>query len=380
MKTGTNTAKLIFLSLIPSLMWPQAGQQTKESAGLPNLKVLCSTSGDTCSLVEPASDVRYQTLALAFVSQNNSVALSADLLAAVLRTTDHGKQRRWIPPIFFKTIPRLEEDYRIAKTYPVAPEDGTAFVVVNIPGVGAKMYDADVIRMLLPTEIFPNRLHLVNRHNNGARGEYVALLRNPATDSLVESFKNGTKEAIKNASDQASKNGLFLLAAALNGLPVGSEPINFGPEVTLTAYEKLPVEQKQLEGPHRVDWTGCDVQFKLSVPRRPSSSYQAIELHAKLTLPNDALANGCGPPKAGIVGVSTTESRGCEQVKEAVWDLYGTVLEQNVPKQPPFRFFAEYPPEERGKQVSLQLFLVGHAKGSHEAVKRQPVTLSGECK
>jgi hypothetical protein len=377
MITRTVVGIACLLSFGSAAIWCQvAGDQAKKVVP-PELT--CSRTADACGLAEPKMTARYQALAALFVKNGEDFSFSADVLAAVLGTTEHGK--KWnLDPSFPLTVPRIGELYREARRYPSDPFEGSAYVVVNVAGIGPKAYDADVMRLLLWTELFPDRLQVVKRKNNGSLGEYV-LVRRAAAEIITSSFRTPTKDSF-NKGAAAAQSTMPGLATAFARLPVGDESVTLGPPLTLTPFELLSEEQKKSESPHRRDWTGCEVRFEMSIPRRPAHRYTGIDLQVRINNPTDADARLCGPPRFDITAEETTENRNpCDRDREVTWRLSGRVLERNSSKNLPFALFVEYPINTTNSNLALDLFLVGYPKDSTDtSPPPAPWSIRSECK
>lgn len=373
------TATLCLLILSSTLIFAQ-GIEDKAPKAKPT-QIACSRTGDACGLSEPKMTDRYQALAALFVQTGDDFTFSADVLAAVLGTTERGRQWKLGPehfPILPSTIPRIAELYRVAKRYPSDPFEGTAFVIVNVPGLGPRAYDADAIRLLLSTELFPDELRIVDKRNNGASGEYTPVRRD-AAQIVIASFKKPSKEMFETQSKQAISEKMPALASALTRLPVGDEFITLGPDLEMTPFELFSEEQAKTEGPHRKDWTGCDVRFLVNIPRRPAHLYTGIDLKVTVKGPTDAKANLCGPPIVGITLEETTRIIRCD--RQVVWHLSGGVLESNDWKYPPFGLFVEYPKSATISTLDLDLSLSGSPKDPTDQSPPPPSwSITRECK
>jgi hypothetical protein len=372
-------ATMCVLLLSPTAVFSQAVEDHAPKAK--STELACSQTGNACGLSEPKMIDRYRALAALFVKTGDDFSFSADVVAAVLETTGHGRKWKFAPehfPIFPLTVPHMDELYRVAKRYPGNPFEGSAFVVVDVPGLGPKAYDADVMRLLLSTELFPDELRIVNKRKNGASGEYVPV-RSEAAQIISTSFETPSKELFDTKSKLANDRKMPALASALTRLPVGDEFITLGPALELTPFELFSEEQIKSESPHRKDWTGCDVRFLMNIPRRPAHLYSAIDLKVTVKNPADAKAKLCGPPILGITPEETTKVTRCD--REVIWHLSGSVLESNDWKYPPFALFVEYPKSATLSNLILDLFLVGFPKDPADKNPPPPPSpIAAECK
>jgi hypothetical protein len=339
--------------------------------------VICSAGGDRCGLGEPETAERYRALSDAFIKDKKSVAISYDLLLAVLDSTTLPGETQEGPRFSLDSMHGLRGRYSFGRTYPLGLTEGSASVTINVPGLGVKTYDADVIRLLLPTEVFPNKLKLryVNSGSGGSAA-YARLNAEPA-NIVLESFAAGTEDAIKKVAAQASSK-YPRLSAALLRLPLGREFIQLVPDPYPTPFERFNPEQKKNEYPHRDDWTGCDVRLALTIPRRPVARYKQIDVRATIKKPGTAIAYLCGPPNLEPNGKPNTDNRCVNQ--EVIWSLSGEVLNQSTTQTPLFRFFVEYPKSEQSNNLWLEFSLKGELKSQDAAAPPQPITFIGECK
>jgi hypothetical protein len=85
-----------------------------------------------------------------------------------------------------------------------------------------------VIRLLLPTKVFPNKLNLRYINSGHGAAAYARLNSDPA-NIVLEFLKTGTEEGIKKAAVAASPK-YPLLSAALLRLPLGTEYIELVPD------------------------------------------------------------------------------------------------------------------------------------------------------
>lgn len=379
MKKRAKAATVCLLIFRCALVFSQ-GVEEKEPH-TKSTQVTCSEAGNACGLSEPKMKTRYQTLAALFVKTGDDFSFSADVLASVLNTTEHGRKWKMTPdhfPIVPLTVPQIGELYRVARRYPGNPFQGNAYVIVNVPGLGPKAYDADVIRLLLSTELFPDELRIVNKTNNGASGTYVPV-RREAAQIITTSFETPSKAVFDTNSKLANDKKMPVLASALTKLPLGDEFITLGPNVELTPFELFSEEQIKSESPHRKDWTGCDIRFSMNIPRRPAHLYTGIDLKVTVKNPADAKAKLCGPPIPGVTLEETTKVTRCD--REVIWHLSGGVLESNDWKYPPFALFVEYPKGVTISNLDLDLSLVGFPKDPTDRSAPPPSSpIAAECK
>jgi hypothetical protein len=378
MQNRARATAVFLLSFISSLVFSQGS----EGPRVKPISIACSkTTKNACGLSEPDITARYRALAKLFVKTGGDFSFSADVLAAVLETTEHGRKWKLAPehfPIFPLTAPQMAELYRVARRYPGDPFEGNAYVIVNVPGLGPKAYDADVIRLLLATELFPDELRIVNKTSNGKSGEYVPV-RREAAQIVTTSFETPSKQIFETESKEANDKKMPVLGSALTRLPVGDEFITLGPDLERAPFELLPDDNSNLEHPHRIDWTGCDIRFQMNIPRRPAHLYAGIDLKITVKNPTEAKANLCGPPMPGITLEEKTDVNSCD--REVIWHLSKGVLESNHAKHPPFGVFVEYPKSATITNLDLDVFLVGFPKDQTDNRPAPPPwSITGECK
>lgn len=144
----------------------------------------CSKTEESCGLPGIDLQTRYKALSSAIVQIGADYYFPVDVLAASFGLEDTGwkfsPHLRFSPHFWSLNRSRMEAVFSRQKRLMLDPDDAPALIAVDVPGIGPRVYDADFIRTLIATELFPYRMLVVSRKRNGARVSFVKLDRGGA--------------------------------------------------------------------------------------------------------------------------------------------------------------------------------------------------------
>jgi hypothetical protein len=156
------------------------------------------TSGESegdCGLPGIDLHTRYESLDSAINKIGSGYYFPVDVLAASFGGEDEGWKITLRPWLFVRS--RMERTFSRDKRLMIEPVDPPASVAISVPGIGPRVYDADLVRALFATELFPYRMKIVSEKRDHTRVSFVALEPEPA--GLVKACfkevldKNATK-------------------------------------------------------------------------------------------------------------------------------------------------------------------------------------------
>jgi len=263
-------------------------------------------------------------------------------------------------------LPRLENVLANAKLHMSEPEHAPALVALNVPGIGPRIYDADQIRALVATDLFPYPMHFEWRRSAGVLVPFVQLDRSWAQfarkcledlggDSSTASPKtsNGTgcsdtaKHDIHgNVAGPAASSFLTSPSAFDGGGLSGGRKSKTTPKdggaieeilvrqtndtITVTTpactiWQEIQRDRPQMNDPGKA--LGCLFESKVTIPRSVGGAYSAIRITVKPLEPSDNSLL-CGPDDKDLNVTKTAE-----KIKSpghpcpiATWRLSGDIL------------------------------------------------------
>jgi hypothetical protein len=370
------------------LLWTPTSAQDRDRSKVPEL--IC-TNGEQCGLFEPSIEERYKSLRAAFLQVRHDWVFSTDVVAAALgirgSLRNHPVGGTWVFPLPIVLLPigprvltNFDEQYESAKRQPPAVEEGEPYVVFNFPERGMAPIDLDVVRLLLSTELFPDRFNASYREVKKAKLLYTRVHREGGT-IVVEALAAPSKDSFDKASDKAQSAGLTALALAIRELPVNRQPPIKLSAPTLTSYERLPPKQKEKyeEDLPNVDSTGCKLEFIMNIPRRAAGTYTDVAVRISVT------ESSWAPRRCSNEPADQTVRTTCMTPAQASWNLSGPVLEPRPAADSAaeyaqrFTAFFAYP---KGiKEPILTLQLTGSPRDhTDRRPPPSPYSLSATCK
>jgi hypothetical protein len=302
----------------------------------------CAGTDEKCGLSGIDAHKRFEALSTAITEIKSDYYFPVDILAASFVIED--KDSKFAPHRWSLKKSRMEDVFSQEKRLLVQPKDPPALVPLDLPKTGLRVYDADIIRALLSTELFPYRMHVVSWKRDGVKVSFVKLDRDAgklAKDCFDEAAKSGvaacptalsTPEPQKGAvlrdlsdpggavsgrsssfvetrvegspSADAGKIGnqnLQLLRDLLVSLPADDDVIKITFRKTgeeCLPWSRLdPAEQKLISN-H--DSTSCRFRLDLYIPRAAASAYSQITVRGEITKPTGVTDVFCSPPDLEI--------------------------------------------------------------------------------
>jgi hypothetical protein len=265
-------------------------------------------------------------------------------------------------------IPRLERTLAFAKLHMSEPARAPALVAVNVPGIGPRIYDADQIRALVGSGLFPYAMRVEWKRSSGVRVPFVQLDRKaaqfsraclteivnrlPSTGQAAKTGNTGCPIALNKAYsfDQGPPAMLSVTESVYTmfARPMFDETSVAGTVqeadkaiesilVRETKDEKINVTTRgcilwqditrnrpTLTSPD--DFLGCEFVSTLDIPRAAGSAYSELRVRVTPLKPTvDLLV--CGPDDKDLdVSIShdvTVPNRPCDK---ASWVLSGDIL------------------------------------------------------
>jgi hypothetical protein len=263
-------------------------------------------------------------------------------------------------------IPRLERKLALAKIHMAEPSGAPALVTVNVPGIGPQIYDADQIRALVATDLFPYPMHVEWKRSSGVTVPYIQLGRTAlfARNCLIEMVPL-SKDSPVSASDTVDAGCPQALGSgsqphggpvAVPRTPKAYAAFEDSPDMTKDAedsqkmgtIEKILVRQtkgsitiqtrpcklsQELQrnrpsqsSPEKV--LACEFESALFIPRTAGAAYSEIRITVTVLKPKEPIPSLlCGPADKELDVTSgdrvVSPGRPCTV---ATWRLSGDIL------------------------------------------------------
>lgn len=247
---------------------------------------------ENCSL--PGIDPKKLNAALnnAIMQNGKDYGFPLEILAAAFGLDDKGWKFDWHPLHFSRS--RMEFPLEHLRERLVAPADAPKFIGVDLPGVGSKLYDAELLRAFFATPLFPYRLHII-RVKEKTTGYALPLVK----------LDRGTAKYLKLCLSELEKR----------------EPSSICPAINVSLHNAAQSGKRTDERntPHLAKITfgfvSSDGSDKNSRTQEPTAPNKIDSLLAKLA------TTGYDQPIELEGTCSSVKSLNAEQIK--VWELSG---------------------------------------------------------
>jgi hypothetical protein len=328
-----------------------------------------------------------------------------DVLAASLALEDKGSQ--FSPHFWSLQRSKMEAAFSREKRLMITPEDPPALVAVDVPGIGPRVYDADLIRSLIATELFPYRMKVISKPRDGTRVRYIKLdptggylaktcfaeVKNSkaaacpnalkpkehgtadfSPASLIERFQvNGLVSSDSEASDGATgspkKDEIPDLRKVLAALPADDERIELRyREIGVHCFSpsELETSEKDVIGSGKDDVLRvCRLRLDLTIPRSAASAYFQLAVKGVIIKPANTVEVYCGPDHFQITEVDHTvkPAAGKQPAHDFHWSLYDRVLRPLETNDQEFEILVPIPKVVDDKDpVAIKITLEGWPK------------------
>jgi hypothetical protein len=285
-----------------------------------------------------------------------------------------------------------------------APPTAPLLVAVDLPGNGLRVYNAELIRTLFSTSLFPYKVHIIHFNNKATAGADSPLLILDRVSAdflrscLYEAARNSPGyqcpvalkhfaavhsksrfgesgdwnaasyrtlhiaksfiDAVPQSSQSAPRNDV---GSVLEKLPTDDSPITLSWVQVCTPVGSLKGHQKKAWGLAEIN-DGEVCRFHITLPRMAASAYFNITLRGTIRNPRSSGIIECGPNEFKIpVDVGTVNREGC------TWDLFQWDLSGKILSPPPtsqlyeqeFQILVHDPSES---SLNLKIFLEGIPK------------------
>lgn len=274
----------------------------------------------------------------------------------------------------------------------VSTQDTPVVVSVDIPTIGPRLYDANLIRDLVSTELIPHRIRIRSYNNDSVLVPYVILERGPAElaqncfEEAAADGASGCPNTLKQAEQkQAQLRQVSFGFGFVSG--EGGEPDLHAPAVSESAdlkgrlaelpnrdkasvpirifrdgvcvpYDTISAEdKKQWNLPSLPTGTrACLDTFILHLPPMATNAYRALTVEVEIK-PQESNVY-CGPLQLNVGTITPIVTPICPLTGSLRWDFSDTILRQ-AHDTPQSLLLLVRPPKSVAS--TLQLFLSGTA-------------------
>jgi len=302
-----------------------------------------SLTEDTCGLPGIPHALLYRNVANAVVADGKRYGFPADLVNYVFGMPPSRHQFALRPWEFRKSY--AEEDLSGAKRRLPAHDQAAPVVAFDMPGMGIQFYDADLIRALVSTDLFPYQMHIRTMTVNHQKSEFIQLdkasaqltkdcLGEISMDETTANSKHlGCTATLKKYKSEETGQDEPRVRGSMSFLnSYANESTKPADSNLLLLLANLPTKESgpiilELEKPClNVPATSCDLSLKLTIPEYSGSDYSELSVTGVVEQPG-VTVDKCGPAALdeNAIADEVKPRQGCVGTNFD-WSLHGDVL------------------------------------------------------
>ena len=378
--------------------------QANQAPAKDNASLDCTDAKEPCGLPGPDIKKLYGALAAAINKPDSGAhyLFPAELVAASYGWSELGSRigsKRWFPtswtlqkeltPAILKGFAR---NLAAAKRRVDNPQNAPFFVAVDLPELGARIYDAALVRSLVNTEMFPNRLRIVSRTVGLVKVPYIEL-EDDAASAAESCFTDISTEAghqvtlpkscqLENTSHLSQMGPSLPTSIIVNAFaggppkrPTSTDHSDLNKVLVTLPVDNEPISLALVEDSHALDQTegarnlhrwglgapttesnGCVFEFSVNFPQRTTHAYKEVYVLGEFRKPFSPHIL-CGPKNLNINVVKEMVLPACaDRGPNFNWAFTRDILNATGPVPQSLLLFAEDP---RGPDISQpELFII----------------------
>jgi hypothetical protein len=328
----------------------------------------CSIDERNCGLSGISIRTRYEALWQSIIELGGDYYFPVDILAASFSLEDRGW--KFSPHLWSLRRSRMEAVFSREKRLMLDPDDPLTLVTVDVPGIGPRAYDADIIRTLIPTELFPYRMIVISKKRNGTKVDFVKLDRRggelaktcfkevvdtgiaACPDALRQKRQNAIRMTVPNPMNRFPGNAVFqfdghgasdpgrskgtsgtaeldALIKVLTALKADDDTIQLKyREVGVHCGSRSDLQSSEQNLIPSTVAVVCKLTLDLIIPRSAASAYFQVVVKGEITKPAGVAEVYCGPNNFDIVQADLTVKSPARAARadDFQWLLYDRVL------------------------------------------------------